>query len=53
MLSGELLAHGLGADPEPLQCLRRRTLAGRDQGQQELLGAGAVKAKPIGLQPRQ
>jgi hypothetical protein len=47
----ELLAHGVGADPESFQRLGRHALA--TEGQQELLGAGMVQATAGGLLPGQ
>ena len=47
----DLLAHGLGADPEPPQRLGGRALSGGDQAEQELLGARLAEAEPVSFHP--
>jgi hypothetical protein len=48
---GDLLAHGVGANPEPLERLSRHARAGVDQSEQEMPGARMVEAEPEGLVP--
>jgi hypothetical protein len=45
----DLLAHGVRADPEPLERLSRHALSGVDEGEQELYGALMVEAEPDGF----